>query len=244
MRRFFISSSLTDEMVITGDDVHHISKVLRMKTGDKCIVVAPDGTTGLAAISDIMSKQINLSLINIIDDNKEPAVRVILVQGLPKSDKMDYIVQKAVELGVHQIIPMIAERSVVQYNAQKKIARVERWQKIAAEASKQCRRSKIPEVTGIQTLRDILPQFDDKTELILLYEGKTSVRLHDVLIASRSDTIAIIVGPEGGFSEEEVALAAAHNAAIVTMGPRILRTETAAVASMAVIMYACGDLGG
>lgn len=244
MRRFFINSPLAPEMIITGDDVRHISKVLRMQPGDKCIVVAPDGGAALAAVKSFTSSEVNLSLIAVIDDNKEPPIKIILVQGLPKSDKMDYIVQKAVELGVSEVIPMAAAHSVVQYTDSKKTARVERWQKIAAEAAKQCRRSFIPRISNIQSLNEILASLDCRAEIIMLYEGQTKVRLRDILTTSKAESIAIIVGPEGGLSDDEVKLASQRGAAIATMGPRILRTETASLAAVAAVMYACGDLGG
>jgi 16S rRNA (uracil1498-N3)-methyltransferase len=244
VRRFFINSPLAPEILITGDDVRHIGKVLRMQVGDSCVVVAPDGSAAVAVIKSITSSEVMLSLTAVIDDNKEPPVKIILVQGLPKSDKMDYIVQKAVELGVYKVIPMHAAHSVVQYTDQKKAARVERWQKIAAEAAKQCRRSLIPQISNIQSLHEVLSSLEGKAEIIMLYEGQTKVRLRDILTMSHAEAIAIIVGPEGGFSDEEVGLASRRGAAIATMGPRILRTETASVAAVAAVMYACGDLGG
>ncbi|MPL63346.1 Ribosomal RNA small subunit methyltransferase E [bioreactor metagenome] len=244
MRRFFISSLLAPEMVITGDDVRHIGRVLRMQPGDKCVAVATDGRSAVAKIKTITANEVVLELETIIIEDKEPIIRVVLVQGLPKSDKMDYIVQKAVELGISSIIPLAADRSVVQYHGAKAIARIERWQKIAAEAAKQCRRSRIPQIANIQKISEILPSFDDDAEIIMLYEGQTISALRTVLTDLKAQTVVLLIGPEGGFSNEEVILATQHGASIVTMGPRILRTETAAIAAVSAVMYACGDLGG
>jgi 16S rRNA (uracil1498-N3)-methyltransferase len=215
-----------------------------MQPGDKCVTVAPDGRSAIATIKSITANEVFLDLETMIFEDKEPPIRVILVQGLPKSDKMDYIVQKAVELGTAAIMPMAADRSVVQYTGQKAVARVERWQKIASEAAKQCRRSAIPQIASIQKLSDILSCFDDDAEIIMLYEGHTNSSLRAKLAASRASTFVLLIGPEGGFSHEEVALVTQRGAAIVTMGPRILRTETAAIAAVSAVMYACGDLGG
>lgn len=244
MRRFFIKSPLSAEITISGDDVRHIGRVLRMHSGDKCIVVSSDGHSAIAVINELNNDMIKLTLETMLEEDKEPPIEVVLAQGLPKSDKMDYIVQKAVELGVTQIVPMAAQRSVVQYNSEKKVARVERWQKIAAEAAKQCGRSIIPRVSGIQSLEEILGNFQDNVEIIMLYEGQTKVRLREVLKISNADMFVLIIGPEGGLTADEVAFASQRGARIVTMGPRILRTETAAVAALTAVMYECGDLGG
>lgn len=244
MRRFFINTPIASEMEIIGDDVRHIGRVLRMKKGDKCIVVASDGQSAKAVINEVGKDTVRLGLEAILHEDKEPPIKVVLVQGLPKSDKMDYIVQKAVELGVDQIIPMAAERSVVHYNNQKQITRVERWQKVAAEAAKQCGRSTIPTVSGIQSFSEILDNFPTDAEIIMLYEGQAKSRLSDVLKNAKTDIFVLLIGPEGGFSADEVNRATESGARIATMGPRILRTETAAVAALTAVLYECGDLGG
>lgn len=243
MRRFFISSPLSPEMTITGDDVKHIGKVLRMQNGDKIIVVGQNGQAGIATIAHI-GESIELTLDQVLDEYKEPPIRVFIAQGLPKSDKMDYIVQKAVELGVAGIMPMAAEHSVVQYNAAKQAARVDRWQKIAEEAAKQCGRSVVPRIEEIKSLSDIISAVPDDAALIMLYEGQAKAGLKEILNNCRPGTYMLLIGPEGGFSEKEVVLASQRGAHIAKMGPRILRTETASLAALSAVMYACGDLGG
>lgn len=244
MRRFFVSSRLSEDMTIVGDDVRHIAKVLRMRIGDKLVIIDPDGKSGIAAIVQIGTDSIKLSLDQVIDEQKEPPIRVFIAQGLPKSDKMDYIVQKAVELGVAGIMPMAAEHSVVQYNTAKRASRVERWQKIAEEAAKQCQRGIVPAVEDIKSLSDIITSIPSDAALIMLYEGQANAGLKEILTNCKSGAYVLLIGPEGGFSDKEVAIALQHGAHIAKMGPRILRTETASLAALSAVMYDSGDLGG
>ena len=244
MRRFFINGPLEAEMSIQGQDVQHISRVLRLKVGDSIIVVAPDGSAGIAKINSIVVDKVVIVLQETIIEDKEAPLNVYLAQGLPKSDKMDYIVQKAVELGVRGVFPMDAEHSVVQYDQAKRNKRLERWQKIAVEAAKQCGRAVIPIVKPIADLTTILASFDVETVILMLYEGQTAQGLKQALAEHHAKNYLLLVGPEGGFSAKEVALCQSHGACIVTLGPRILRTETAALAGVSIVMYEYGDLGG
>lgn len=244
MRRFFIDAPLGAEMSIQGQDAYHISRVLRLQVGDPIVVVAPDGSAGIAAIKSILGDMVVLTLQETIVEDKEAPVHVYLAQGLPKSDKMDYIVQKAVELGIKGIYPMTAEHSVVQYDQPKKNKRLERWQKIAVEAAKQCGRAIVPIVEPIRSLTTILECLAAETVVLMLYEGQTAQGLKQALVEHHAQNYLLLVGPEGGFSAKEVALCQSHGACIVTLGPRILRTETAALAGVSIVMYEYGDLGG
>jgi 16S rRNA (uracil1498-N3)-methyltransferase len=244
LRRFFINQPLDIlPLTISGADAHHISHVLRLTPGDKITLITPEKEVGIAVITSIEKDIIYLSLEEKLAEKREADIQISLVQGLPKSDKMDYIVQKAVELGVYEIIPMAAEHSVVKYDANKKLERVKRWQKIASEAAKQCKRTIMPVVQGIKSLAEILAGLDDDAVIIMLYEGQVPKGLKETLRELRAGKYVLLIGPEGGFSPEEVRHCAAHKAQIVTMGPRILRTETAAVTAVALVMYECGDLG-
>lgn len=244
MRRFFIDKPLNSlPLTISGADAHHISHVLRLRAGDKITLVAPEKESGVAVITNIEKEAVYLELEEIISEQREAAVRVSLVQGLPKSDKMDYIVQKAVELGVYEVIPLAAEHSVVKYDAHKKVDKVKRWQKIASEAAKQCKRAIMPVVQDIKSLSEILSGFENDTIIIMLYEGEAPRSLKEILREPKAGNYALLIGPEGGFSQEEVLLCMKRKAEVATMGPRILRTETAAVAAVSVVMYECGDLG-
>ena len=243
MRRFFIETPLLAEVAIQGQDARHITRVLRLQVGDKLILVAPDGSTGIGEITNL-GDEVTLQLIETIIEEKEAPVNVYLAQGLPKSDKMDYIVQKAVELGVRGVYPMAAEHCVVQYDQAKQKTRRERWQKIAVEAAKQCGRAVVPVVEPVASLASILASVDPETIVLMLYEGQAAQGLKQALAERPGKSYLLLIGPEGGFSAKEVALCENHGVMVVTMGPRILRTETAALAGVAVVMYEYGDLGG
>ncbi|VBB06095.1 alpha/beta knot methyltransferases [Lucifera butyrica] len=244
MRRFFLKQPLKSEMVLQDENVHYISNVLRMRQGDPILVVGIDGQTGQAVISRIDRDSIVLSLRNIVAEMQEPPLQVVLAQGLTKHDKMEYIIQKAVELGVHAVIPMLTEHCVVRYDEKKMADRCCRWQKIATEAAQQSRRSGVPAIGPIRSMSAVLTEFERKTEIYMLYEGRTPQGIKSALQTAGTRSFLLLVGPEGGFSSREVSDAANAGARIVTMGPRILRTETASLAALSVIMYEYGDLGG
>lgn len=244
MRRVFLDGPLAAEVNIVGADAHHLARVLRLKPGDQLVVVGQDGQAGKAVIDSVTATCVTAKLTSGIDSMVEPPLTVWLAQGLPKGDKMDLIVQKAVELGVAGIIPLAAEHSVVRYDAAKQLNRITRWQKIAGEAGKQCGRGKIPQITNIKTMTEVLAELSSNTTLLMLYEGETTQGIREALGNYAKGTIVVIIGPEGGFSAAEVELCHKRGAQIVTMGPRILRTETAAIAALTIVMYQCGDLGG
>lgn len=231
-------------MVIGEQDAHHISKVLRLQVGDSIVVVAPDGQAGTAKIKELATDQVKLLLQGVLEEEKEAPIHVYLAQGLPKSDKMDYIIQKAVELGVTAVYPIQMDHCVVQYDNAKRNTRRERWQKIAVEAAKQCGRTVVPSVEPIQGLAGLFASLPNGVVIIMLYEGQASQGLKQALAEKPATSYLLLVGPEGGFSGKEVAICQEYGASIVTMGPRILRTETASLAGVAMIMYEYGDMGG
>ncbi|TCL36378.1 16S rRNA (uracil1498-N3)-methyltransferase [Anaerospora hongkongensis] len=244
MRRFLLSDRLADKMVVAGGEAHHMLRVLRLAAGDQVVVVDPVGQAAVARITQASDTEVFLSMETMLEEEREAPITIRLAQGLPKSDKMDFIVQKAVELGISEIIPMEADTSVVRYDAAKQQNRRERWQKIAAEAAKQCQRTIVPNVAAVQDLAKLLAATGGETQIIVLYEGQVPLGLKQVLREKPGNDYLLIIGPEGGLSSREVQLAQERGAAIVTMGPRILRTETAALAAIAAVMYEHGDLGG
>lgn len=243
MRRFFFPGPLTPEMIITSDDGHHIARVLRLKPGDCIVVVGQDGQACQAEIVAVDGSSVKVACRQALTETKEPPVEVWLAQGLPKGDKMEYIIQKAVELGVSRILPVETAHTVVRYDTEKKAARRERWQKIAYEAAKQCGRAAVPEIAPVQTLSALLKMTLPET-VFMLYEGHPARGLKDALRMTTSESYLLLIGPEGGFSSDEVLLCRQRGAHIVTMGPRILRTETAALAALTAVLYERGDLGG
>jgi len=244
LARFFIAGELAEKMALRGLDAHHAGHVLRLKPGDEVIVVDSRGVAARARLEMGSLTETPLTFIEKIDDNSEPPITLYLAQGLPKGDKMDYIVQKAVELGVSKIIPLTAEHSVVRYDSAKQVNRRERWQKIALEAAKQCGRLTVPEVTAFEDMTGLLAGYGQDFMTVMLYEGERKSGLKALLKNCQARAILLLIGPEGGFSDGEVALCRQHGVQTVSVGPRILRTETAALAALSIVMYECGDLGG
>ncbi|QXM06201.1 16S rRNA (uracil(1498)-N(3))-methyltransferase [Crassaminicella indica] len=251
MHRFFVDrkniSEEKKEIIIDyREDVKHIGKVLRLCKED-CIEVC-DGNNNdyIGKIISISKSQIKLEILERKICDTEPQIQVALFQGIPKSSKMDMIVQKCTELGIYKIVPIITERTIVQLKDKKaEIKKIERWQKIADSAAKQCKRGIIPKVEAPLSFEEMLNSLADYDLKIIPYEQEKKVGLKNILSRNKEyKKIAIIIGPEGGFEYEEIIKA--HNAGIVPimLGPRILRTETAGLVALSVLMYEIGDLGG
>lgn len=245
MNRFFVDKPLSAAVHITGADAHHIISVLRLSAGDLIVLTGCCQQTGLYTIKSVAARNVEAELSELIREQQETPISVVLAQGLIKSDKMDYVVQKAVELGVRKIVPLAVKNCVVKYAEHKQKNRVERWQRIANEAAKQCRRSLLPAVAPVYTLPELLQGISAGTKIIMLYEGKALQGLKAVLQDCGEITdLLLIVGPEGGFCQTEVELCLEYKSSIATLGPRILRTETAALAAVSAVMYEFGCLGG
>ena len=243
MSRFFTDKqNISDEKIfITGDDVKHISKVLRLRTGDEITVCDGEGTDYECEISEISSDRVVVKVLETRLNSAESDVCITLYQGLTKGDKMDYIIQKCVELGVSKIVPVLTKRAVSRPSDGDK--KVIRWQKIAAEAAKQCRRGRIPEIGRICTFEEASAiACEKKNSLNLMpYECEKKRHLRDALKEYNGKSVNVFIGPEGGFDDSEVGLARAKGMKTITLGPRIMRTETAPLAVAAAIMYEMGD---
>lgn len=244
MRRFFLNGIISETMELTGTDAHHIARVLRMAVGDNVIIADTNERTAKAEITAITDEVVTLSLIEYLEDDSEPTVKVRLAQCLPKSDKMEFIVQKAVELGAVSIQPVNSENCVVKYTADKQTKRVERWQKIAHEAAKQCKRAAVPTVEPIITLKELLSRVADDETVLFCYEAEDGRTLRQALKTHQAEKYTVLIGPEGGFSPEEARLCQEMGAHPVSLGSRILRTETASLAALTMVLYAHGELGG
>ena len=235
MPKFFISpADIRDGNIsLTGEDVRHIRKVLRHRVGDRLTLSDGCGTDYAADITAISPEEVRLKIVRSGKSDSEMSVSVTLFQCIPKSGKMDFIAQKCTELGVARIVPVESMYVVGKPDSPQKIARC---QKIAAEAAKQCGRGVIPTVEAPISFADAVARFPAFDTVIMPYESAKEGSVKKALSAP-GRSIAILIGPEGGFSAEEVALARAHGAAIVTLGKRILRTETAGCAVLAMILY-------
>lgn len=242
MQHFFVDPSAIQDkkIIITGSDVNHIKNVLRMKVGEEISVSnGVDNNDYRCEIESLNDDEIICNLMFVKEDGLELKSKIYLFQGLPKADKMELIIQKAVELGVFEIIPVATKRAVVKLDDKKAKSRVARWQAISEAAAKQSKRGVIPEVKELMTFKQAL-QYADSLDIIAIpYElaenmAKTKEWI-DKAVTKKS--VGIFIGPEGGFAEEEVELAMSHGAEAISLGKRILRTETAGMTTLSILMY-------
>jgi RNA methyltransferase, rsmE family len=257
MDRFFVEPkhlNLDDKtLYIDGEDVKHISKVLRYGQGDEIEVCDSNGHEYICRIESIDKTRIDLSIVDEVDINRESRIRVSLYQGVPKSTKMDIILQKLTEAGVDEIVLVNTKRSVVNIKGDKADKKFDRWERIIYEAAKQCKRGLIPKLRGILTFKEALEDMEKNDINICPYEVEKSLGIKEALqtdqvkrILENKDEVrvGIFIGPEGGFAEEENEMVKAAGIASVTMGPRIFRTETASIVATAITLYELGDIGG
>ncbi len=244
MYQFFVEPSQISvpdkRVVIQGGDVNHIRNVLRMKPGEELNVSnGTDGKENRCAITAFEEDRVLCELRFVKEDKVELPARVYLFQALPKADKMEWIIQKAVELGVYRIIPVAARRCVVKLDEKKAAAKIARWQTIAEAAAKQSKRGVIPEISGVMSFAQAVELAEDMDVKLIPYElaegmGKTREMI-DSLGAGQD--IAVFIGPEGGFETSEVESAVERGMIPITLGKRILRTETAGMTVLSWIMY-------
>jgi 16S rRNA (uracil1498-N3)-methyltransferase len=243
MRRFILPSPLPEsgELTLNGELYRHIVTVLRLKPGQDLQLVTPSGDTAPATIMTAGNGTVTLRLGQHTTASTGSRLRIVLYQGMPKGDKLELIIQKATELGVTRIIPYAAERSVVKIFGDRLAERSARWNRIAAEAARQSG-AIVPQVVPAANLVEALASCDADLRL-LPWEDEQAGKLHPLLATIPAPTsVAIVVGPEGGFSPAEVAAARSHGFLTVRLGPRILRTETAGFTLAAIVQYAWGDL--
>ena len=239
MFNFFASenSRQGNEYIISGGDFNHIKNVLRMKEGDTFLI----SENGISSLCRLKCFSDDVAVAEIIEEgynNTELPIEIYLFQGLPKSDKLELIIQKAVELGVYAVIPTEMSRCVVKLEEKKKKSKVERWQAISESAAKQSKRNIVPEIKMVMSYKEAIKEAEKLDIILLPYEaadGMTST-VNALKGIKKGMKIGIFIGPEGGFDENEVAYARNAGAAVISLGKRILRTETAAIASVAMCM--------
>mgnify|MGYP000351576927 CR=1 FL=1 len=244
MHHFFVTPQQIsgDKIRIEGGDVNHMKNVLRMKLHEKAEISDGESRTYLCEVEAPPHPKIRPELEEILEEmeaDTEPASKLYLFQGLPKSDKMELIVQKAVELGVYQVIPVAMKRSVVRLDDKKAAKKADRWNSIAESAAKQAGRSRIPEVTMPLSYKEALKMAEELDVTLLPYElaGGMEVTREVIRQIKSGQSVGIFIGPEGGFEPEEVDAAVSMGAKVITLGRRILRTETAGLATLAVLMF-------
>lgn len=267
MQRYFIQPEQfsADMVTITGDDAHHLIRVMRAKAGDRCIVSDGVEREAVVVLRSLEGGQVSAEVETVLPLDREPGVDVWIAQSLPKGDKMELVIQKGTEIGASRFLPFTSERTVVQLDGKKEGKRLERWQKIAKEAAEQAHRNRIPAVDAVLSWKELLQLAAEADAAWFCYEKQEALELRSQIRAalrgraglelagadgsaeSRASSrprLLLIVGPEGGFSEREVREAEQAGCRAVSLGKRILRTETAAMVGLTCILYESGEMGG
>ena len=233
MDRFFVQKQNinleTNTCIIEGEDVKHISKVLRCKIGEELEICDNDN---------------NEYICEIVDIKRESGLKIKVYQGLPKGPKMEMILQKLTEVGVHEIVLVQTKRSVSKVDDKKEDKKLERWERIIYEAAKQSKRGKIPKLRGILSFKDALEDMKNNDLNIAPYENERTKSIKQAIKGVNINTMGIFVGPEGGFEESEIEAIEEISGKSVSLGPRILRTETASLVASSIVLYELSDLGG
>ena len=244
MGKFFVKANQieNDKIKIIGSDVNHIKNVLRLKIDDDINVCNSDDSKNyVCSISQINSDEIECIILKEVQGTSEGNVDLTIYQGLPKSDKMELIIQKGTELGVKRFVPVNFKRCIVKLDGKDEIKKIDRWNKIAEVASKQSGRDFIPEVKNVLSVKQIVDNIDTYDLVLLCYEDERNNFIKNELVKIKEDKdtfkIAVIIGPEGGIDKEEVDYLQEKGAKVVSLGSRILRTETVALMVSSIIMY-------
>ena len=251
MHRFFVSrDSIADNRVkITGDDAEQIRKVLRIREGEEIAVLDGLGWEYKVKLTEIKKGHVTGEIIFKDFKSEDTKIKIVLGQGIPKGEKMDFIVQKATELGVSEIVPLKLERCVVKIPPYPPLSKgglhkIKRWQRIAKESSEQSLRRFIPSINTIYDLRQFCDKYKDTDLKIVFYEEEKKGGLRNLLNEKGEvKSISVIVGPEGGLSSEEIEIANSYGFISIGLGQRILRTETVALSTISILQFLYGDLG-
>ncbi|MBN2794157.1 MAG: 16S rRNA (uracil(1498)-N(3))-methyltransferase [Clostridia bacterium] len=243
MHRFFVNKSINDqetEIVIDHEsDVRHIVKALRVQIEEKLEIVDANGEEYVVSVKSL-GEEVICEILEKLIITRESPIEIDLYQGLAKGTKMETIIQKAVELGVHKVYPVSMKRSIVKLDEKSSVKKIERWQAIADEAAKQSKRSNIPVVEALVDMKNIKSLEYDL--ILIAYELESQKNLHQILESFSGKKIAVFIGPEGGFEEDEVNQILNLGGNSISLGKRILRTETAGMMLISILQYALGDV--
>lgn len=254
MPKFFVKQEQINENIVNiiGDDVNHIKNVLRLKIDDKInICNITNGENHISKIINIEKQNIQCSILEKLESNVESNIDINILQGIPKADKMELIIQKSIELGVKEITPVLMKRCITKLDNKNEKNKIERWQKISEIAAKQSGRDIIPKINNVINIENICNIINNYDIVLVAYENEKTNSIKEELkkskelckkITNRNIKIAIIVGPEGGIDLEELNLLKNKGAKSITLGKRILRTETVALVITSIIMYELGDM--
>lgn len=244
MKKIFLRDNIKsgNQIILNFEESNHLMNALRYRLGDEIIVSDEIAQEYHTIIKEFSGGQVLLEIkrTSLISENN---LKITLIQGLCKGEKMDFIVQKATELGVCEIIPLETMRTIVKLDNKKAEKRVERWQKIALEAAKQCGTSVVPQIRNIIKLTEYAKEMTGRENYLLFWEEEKDRKLKETLDSIKGNKLKLIIGPEGGFDEKEVVVLRENGALPVSLGERILRTETAGIGAISCVMYHYGDLG-
>ena len=243
MQRYFVKQRAeANRFVIDEEDRHHIVKVMRMQIGDKIICVDQDGKQAECTLAEFTDTSVVADVVQWKDMVSELPISITIASGLPKGDKLEWIIQKGTELGGHRFLPFSAARSVVKWDEKKAAKKIDRWQKIAKEAAEQSHRAYLPEVMSAISFKELLLKSVDFDYKLVAFEeesrnGETSVFASTLKKINKGETLLLVFGPEGGLTDGEVHQLRDHGFAVCGLGPRILRTETAPLYALSAISY-------
>lgn len=245
MHHFFVEpENIHDEYIkVTGEDINHIKNVLRMKIKEQLLIGDGTGKEYTCSILNISEEEILLKIEDFNNEGRELPVDIYLFQGLPKSDKMELIIQKAVELGAKAVVPVATKRAIVKLDRKKEESKIKRWQAISESAAKQSKRGIIPEIFNVMSFKEAIDYVKDFETRLIPYENceDMTITKKSVSEIEKGHRIAVFIGPEGGFCESEIEYAIENGVTPVSLGKRILRTETAGLMILSVIMYEIED---
>lgn len=248
MDRFFVDKKNinleNNTCIIEGEDVKHISKVLRCRIGEELEVCDNNNNEYICEITNIDKNQVELNILEKVDIQRESDLKIKVYQGLPKGPKMEIILQKLTEVGVDEIILVQTKRTVVKVDDKKEDKKLERWERIIYEAAKQSKRGKVPTLRGVLTFKEALADMKENDFNIAPYENEKTKSIKQAIKGVNINNIGIFVGPEGGFEETEIEAIEDIGGQSVSLGPRILRTETASLVASSIVLYELSDLGG
>lgn len=241
MYHFFVDdSNISDnEIVITGKDVNHIKNVLRLKENDKILISNGQDKDFYCIISKINNDEVVTLIDSVLEQSNELPSKIYLFQGLPKNDKMELIIQKAVELGVYEIIPVAMKNCVVKLDAKKEASKIKRWEAISESAAKQSKRCIIPNVHNVLSFKEAIEYASMLDINIVPYENQKGIEETRRVVGGikKGQSVGIFIGPEGGFDDKEIECVLSNSYIPLTLGRRILRTETAGIAMLSILMY-------
>ena len=243
VQRYFVKQRANgNRFLIDEEDRHHIVKVMRMQLGDQIICVDQEGKQAVCALAEITDTSVVADVVQWKETVSELPISITIASGLPKGDKLEWIIQKGTELGAHRFLPFSAARSVVKWDEKKASKKIDRWQKIAKEAAEQSHRAFLPEVFSAISFKELISKSKDYDYKLVAFEeesrnGETSVFAATLKKMNKGDSLLLVFGPEGGLTDSEVEQLRDNDFAICGLGPRILRTETAPLYTLAAISY-------